>query len=365
MANGRGTVYMRNGQWTINFTVNGKRVREAIGRSRRIAERVLQMRMTEAMENRYFKKRDMGRMPFQELAQMYLDRVVPQMKSARSERIRVLWWMRHFGSRPIGQITRTEIEEFQRHSRVKLRPATVNRNLGRLRRLLNVAVNWGLLEESPMKGLRFLPENNRRHRYLSVPESEKLVKACISPRVRAIAILALHTGLRLGEILNLRFQDIDFPTGLILIRDSKNSQPRHIPADATVVDLLANYPRHPNSDLVFATASGTKLKGIRDGFQNACKRAGLSDLHFHDLRHTFASQWVMAEGSLYLLKEILGHKSIVMTQRYAHLSPQFTRSAVNLLDKIFVKSHQPAQTGSEAVPAQVAVTPASQTQAEA
>ena len=68
MANGRGTVYMRNGQWTINFTVNGKRVREAIGRSRRIAERVLQMRMTEAMENRYFKKRDMGRMPFQELA---------------------------------------------------------------------------------------------------------------------------------------------------------------------------------------------------------------------------------------------------------------------------------------------------------
>ena len=186
MANGRGTVYMRNGQWTINFTVNGKRVRDAIGRSRRIAERVLQMRMTEAMENRYFKKRDMGRMPFQELAQMYLDRVVPQMKSARSERIRVLWWMRHFGSRPIGQITRTEIEEFQRHSRVKLRPATVNRNLGRLRRLLNVAVNWGLLEESPMKGLKFLPENNRRHRYLSVPESEKLVKACISPRVRAI-----------------------------------------------------------------------------------------------------------------------------------------------------------------------------------
>jgi integrase/recombinase XerD len=63
----------------------------------------------------------------------------------------------------------------------------------------------------------------------------------------------------------------------------------------------------------FATANGTKFKGVRDGFKNACNRAGLSDLHFHDLRHTFASQWVMAGGDLYLLKEILGHKSIVMT----------------------------------------------------
>ncbi len=365
MANGRGTVYMRNGQWTINFTVNGKRVRETIGGTRRIAERVLQARLAEAMENRYFKKRDMGRIPFRDLGQLYLDRVVPHMKSARSERIRVLCWMKHFGSRLIGQITRTEIEELQRQSRANLRPATVNRNLGRLRRLLNVAVSWGLLDESPMKNLKFLPENNRRHRYLSVPESENLVNACISPRVCAIVELCLHTGLRLGEILNLRFQDIDFPAGLILIRDSKNGQPRHIPMDSTVVDLLSNYSRHPMSDLVFASASGTKLKSVRDGFKNACNRAGLSDLHFHDLRHTFASQWVMAGGDLYLLKEILGHKSIVMTQRYAHLSPQFTRSAVNLLDKIFVKSPQHLGTVPEAVPAQPPVTPASQARTEA
>jgi integrase len=336
MASGRGTVYMRNGQWTINFTMNGKRVRETIGRTRLIAERVLQMRMAEAMENRYFSKRNLGRMPFREFAELYLERSVPQMKSARSERIRVLCWVRHFGSRPLGQITHFEILELQRQSRARLRPATTNRNLGRLRRMLNVAVEWNLLEESPMKNLKFLAENNRRHRYLSVPESERLIQACVSPRVRAVVHILLHTGMRLGEALNLRWQDIDFSVGLILIRDSKNGQPRHIPMDAAVVDLLNSYPRHPTSDLVFANAHGGKFKGIREGFKNARDRAGLVDLRAHDLRHTFASQWVMAGGDLYLLKEILGHKSILMTQRYSHLSPQFTRSAVNLLDKIFM-----------------------------
>ncbi len=365
MANGRGTVYMRAGQWTIGFTVNGRRVREKIGGNKRFAEMVLKKRMTEALENRYFSKRNFGRMPFREFAQLYLDRIVPQMKSARSERIRVLCWMKHFGSRPLGQITRTEIEEFQRQSRAKQRPATINRNLGRLRRMLNVAVNWGLLEESPMKGLKFLAENNSRHRYLSVPECDRLLQACISPRVRAIVAIALHTGMRLGEILNLRFGDVNFPAGLILIRDSKNGQPRHIPMDATVLDLLTNYPRHPTSDLVFANGSGTRFKGVREGFGNACKRAGLTDLHFHDLRHTFASQWVMAGGDLYLLKDVLGHKSITMTQRYAHLSPQFKKSAVNLLDKIFMtapKCHNPV---SEVIPGQLPVTPASQADAGA
>ena len=216
-----------------------------------------------------------------------------------------------------------------------------------------------------MRLLKFLPENNRRHRYLSVEEADKLVNACISPRVRAVVILALHTGMRLGEILNLRIRDIDFPTGLILIRDSKNSEPRHIPADATVVDLLTNYPRHPDFDLVFATTNGTKLKGVRDGFKNACNRAGISDLHFHDLRHTFASQWMMAGGDLYLLKEILGHKSIVMTQRYSHLSPKFMRSAINVLNKIYASSADEVEILTKVVSSQPLVTAASQTQAEA
>jgi hypothetical protein len=85
MAKGRGTVYMRAGQWVIGFTVNGTRVRETIGPNKHFAEMVLKKRMTEAMENRYFSKRNLGRMPFRDFAGLYLERAVPMMKSARSE----------------------------------------------------------------------------------------------------------------------------------------------------------------------------------------------------------------------------------------------------------------------------------------
>jgi integrase len=360
MAIGRGTLYRRNGQWVINFTVNGTRERRTIGPNRRMAERALQKLMTEAVEGRYFKKRDLGRLPFSEFGQLYLDRVVPHMKSARTERTRVLSWMKHFGSRPLGQITRAEIEEWQRQSRMRVRPATSNRLLGRLRRIFNVAVNWDLLEESPMKNFKMLAENNARHRFLSVEECDRLLRACISPRVRAVVEIALHTGMRLGEILGLCWQDVDFSTGLILIRHSKNGHSRHIPMDSAIVALLKTYPHHQSSDVVFANANGQQFKGVREGFTNACKRARFSDLHFHDLRHTFASQWVMASGDLYLLRDVLGHQAITMTQRYAHLSPQFKRSAVNLLDKIFTSSPTPLSAPSETIPGTIPVTPASQ-----
>src|SRR5947208_11990766 len=100
--------------------------------------------------------------------------------------------------------------------------------------------------------------------------------------------VALHSGIRLGEILNLRWYDLDFSSGFILVRDSKNGESRHVPMDATLFALFRAYPHRPSTDLVFSSSSGGHIVDVRTGFQNACKRAGLIDLHFHDLRHTFA-----------------------------------------------------------------------------
>jgi integrase len=347
MGNGHGSVYLRANLWTIDFTINGRRVREGIGTNRRQAEMVLAKRMSEAIEGRYFSKRNLGLMPFKEFADKYLEEVIPPMRSARSEAIRVRRWVRDLGSRPLGEITRAELETWQRQTRLKCKPSTVNRELGRLRHMLNRAVDWGLLEHNPMKGLKFLRENNARQRYLSLEECERLIEACISQRVRAIVVIALHTGMRLGEILNLRQGELNLSSGLILIPDSKNGEPRHIPMDSTVASLLEEYPRHPCPELVFANKAGGKLSAIRNSFRGACTRAGISDLHFHDLRHTFASHWMMAGGDLYVLKSILGHKSIVMTQRYAHLSPEFKRAAVNRMDNIWKVGAKPP-TGARA-----------------
>jgi len=355
-----GTIYRRGQSWCVGFTVNGRRVRETVGPNKKIAERVLSLRMTQVLENRYFPpNRQLGRMPFKDFAQMYLEREGALLKSIRTERNRVLAWAREFGNRPLGQITRTEIEAWRREKMARCRPATINRDLSRLRRMFSLAVEWELLEESPMAGIRFLRENNARTRYLSLEECQRLIASCMAPHIRAMVSVALHSGMRLGEILNLRWYDLDFSSGFILVRDSKNGESRHVPMDATLFALFRAYPHRLGTDLVFSSPAGGHIVDVRTGFLNSCKRAGLIDLHFHDLRHTFASQFVMSGGDLYILKEILGHKSITMTQRYAHLSPTYKIKAIDRMNTLWAGATPQAST-SEMLPESSSVTAASQ-----
>ena len=225
--------------------------------------------------------------------------------------------------------------------------------------MFSLAVEWELLEESPMAGIRFLRENNARTRYLSLEECQRLIASCMAPHIRAMVSVALHSGMRLGEILNLRWYDLDFSSGFILVRDSKNGESRHVPMDATLSALFRAYPRRLGTDLVFSSRCGGHIVDVRTGFLNSCKRAELTDLHFHDLRHTFASQFVMAGGDLYILKEILGHKSITMTQRYAHLSPAYKAKATDHLNNIWGTTN-PGTSASEAQPGPSYVTAESQ-----
>src|SRR5438067_9426361 len=357
---GSGTIYKRGNSWCVGFVVNGRRVRETVGPNKKIAERVLSLRMTQVLENSYFPpNRQSGRMPFKDFAQMYLEREGALLKSIRTDRNRVLAWAREFGNRPLGQITRTEIEAWRREKMARCRPATINRDLSRLRRMFSLAVEWELLEESPMAGIRFLRENNARTRYLSLEECQRLIASCIAPHIRALVAIALHSGMRLGEILNLCWHDLDFESGFILVRDSKNGEARHVPMDTSLSALLRAYPHRLGTDLVFSSSRGGRIVDVRTRFLNACKRAGLTDLHFHDLRHTFASQFVMAGGDLYILKEILGHKSITMTQRYAHLSPSYKIKAIDRMNTLWAGA-TPQASASEVLPENSSVTAASQ-----
>jgi integrase len=337
----RGTVYKRGDVWTIGFTVGGKRVREAIGTNRQMAEAALKQRVVAAIEGRIFSVRNAGRVPFTEFAETYMTRCISLLKSAKTERERVNYWVREFGNRPIGQITRAELQDWQARKRQTCKPATVNRIMCRLRHMFNRAVDWDLLDQSPMKGIRFLKENNARLRYLSRNECDVLVKSCIKPYLRAIVTVALHTGMRSGEIRSLQWSDLDFETGFLTIRDSKTNEKRHVPMDSTVVELFRAYPRTPGSEFIFTNAAGGRFSWLHHGFRRALVRAGISDFHFHDLRHTFASAWVMAGGDLFALSKILGHHSVTMTQRYAHLSPAYKRAMVDRMEQIWTKPVAP------------------------
>jgi hypothetical protein len=125
----RGTVYLRGKTWTIGYTVGGRRVREAIGTNRQMAEAVLLKRIVQALEGRHFNVRNEGRIPFSEFAATYVERCISVLKSAKTERDRVQYWVRHFATRLIGQITRAELQNWQAQKRQTCKPATVNREL--------------------------------------------------------------------------------------------------------------------------------------------------------------------------------------------------------------------------------------------
>ena len=222
---------------------------------------------------------------------------------------------------------------------------------------LTKAVEWEMVDESILKKVRkakLLEENNKRLRYLSKEECGTLINEC-NKRMKPIVIMALNTGMRRGEILKLQWDNVDLRHGFILLDITKNGERREIPLNGTSKSLLEelkkgnkgnvealhkenndNVTPYPSNNpyVFYDPITGNPYSDLKTGFNSACKRAGIKDFHFHDLRHTFASQLVMAGIDLTTVSRLLGHKSLAMTLRYSHLSPQHMTKAVDVLDNI-------------------------------
>jgi len=194
------------------------------------------------------------------------------------------------------------------------------------------------IEEEALKRVRkvkMLEENNRRMRFLSTEECSSLVDNC-DKHLRPIIITALNTGMRKSEVLNLKWDDVDLKHNFITVRYTKNGEPRQIAINGTLRETLSGIVRRLDVPYVFFdNATGKHYGQVTRSFRTACKRSGITDFHFHDLRHTFASQLVMAGVDLTTVKELMGHKTMAMTLRYSHLAPQHMASAVDVLDKVF------------------------------
>lgn len=217
------------------------------------------------------------------------------------------------------------------------KPATVNRFLATISHMFTKAVEWDMVEEEILKRIRkvkMLPENNKRLRYLSKEECQALINSC-DPHLRPIVISALNTGCRKGEILSMEWEKhVDLRHGFITLDKTKNSDRREVPINDTLRATLQSTTRRLDVPFVFFDpATGSRYKDVKRSFQSALKKAGIKDFKFHDLRHTFASQLVMAGVDITTVKELLGHKDIKMTLRYAHLAPVHKVKAVDILDK--------------------------------
>lgn len=239
--------------------------------------------------------------------------------------------MKTFKKKLITEITTHDLEIYKNKRIGEVKPATVNREVACLKNMFNKAVQWGHLIENPVQTVRLLKEPPGRVRYLNGSEIERLLSHC-AQHIRYIVIVALNTGMRKGEILNLKWQDIDMQNRMIIIKRTKNNEMRMIPINNILHNALNSNDLRSNSQYVFANKNGEKFGDIKTGFRAALRRAGITDFRFHDLRHTFASRLVMAGVDIRTVQTLMGHKDIKMTMRYSHLSNDHIKEAVGRLD---------------------------------
>ena len=244
----------------------------------------------------------------------------------------------YMGDKLTSDISPRDLERYKSSRRATLRAdkpitgATVNRELAILKTAFNKGIEWNLVDSNPVERVKFFSEKDRgRTRYLSTDEKEKLLVAA-SPELRRFIIIAIKTGMRLSEILSLKWTDTDSNANEILVRKSKSGGMRFIPLHPDVVDVLGSLPKH--GQYVFSSARGERFcrsGWVRTQFERVVEKIGMRDFHIHDLRHTFASELVMKGVDIKTVSELLGHSSTRMTERYSHLSPQHKSLAVNLL----------------------------------
>ena len=255
-------------------------------------------------------------------------------QSWKDDQERLQWINGLFGDVALNEISPIHIEKLKsRKLKEGVTRTTVNHYLKTLKRMFNIAIAWGYTDKNPVKGIKFYSEKDaQRDRVLTREEEDRLLGVA-SERLRPILIVALNTGMRKGEILRLKWQDIDLENRIILVKQTKSGKPRTLPINSRLLDeLMWLKKRNRKSQCLFTNSkTGGPLKTIRRSFDAACRDAKLQNFRFHDLRRTFGSRLALAGVDLNRIKELLGHASLKTTEIYLHAELKDIREAVEVL----------------------------------
>lgn len=291
----------------------------------------------------------------------YLEHVLPNKRSPHTryaQNIQLKWWRTRLGNYLISDVTpdliaqaRDELAGGATLRGERRSDATVIRYMAALSHCFTIAKDtWGWAQDNPVRRRGMKPKEPRgRVRFLSRDERERLLEACRASRNKhlyPIVLLALITGMRRGEILGLTWDRVDFARNVVLIEDTKNNDRRAVPIVGPARQILqeqeARYrlKRQQDTNLVFPApfrfGRDTKPVDIQSAWDMAIKRADIKDFRFHDLRHSAASELAMSGATLAEIAEVLGHRSLSVTQRYAHLTEGHTAGVLSrMVDKVF------------------------------
>lgn len=335
---GSGSIFQRGKTWYIAYYVNGEQVKEKIGTAPMVtkgqAELALKARLGEVVQDRYKLEKAKHRIRLLNLVQQYLKWTKENQKSYSREVSISKHFVQFMGDIYIDSISSWDIEKYKsKRKQDSMKPSTVNRELNMLRSMFNRAVEWGQIEKNPLSGVKKLKplkaeDYERKALYISNGVFTKLLNDS-SPNLRNFLTVAKNTGMRVGELVNLKWTDIDFNTKQIKIKESKNFTQRYVPMNCTVYEALNSLDKTVES--VFPYKS---RESASNSWRKVKLRLGLSEYRLHDLRHTFITDLVTRGVDIVTVMEITGHKDIRMLKRYTHPTVSHKIEAVNRLDSI-------------------------------
>ena len=311
----------------VDVWVQGRRIRRIIGQDRKQAEKELKRLEAKALLGDSAGAYGERKIRCLDFAEIYLDhkRATTALTShARYEKgAKILVYA--FGDRLMSKIYPDDLERL-RAARAKAVGAwTVYNEFTTVKEMFRLAVRWGYLHRNPAESLK-VPQGKYRLRYFTEAEEQLLLAFCHQD-IYPIVSLALYTGMRQREILELTWGRVDLNAGTIFLPDPKSKEPQTVFLNEAAIEELRRIPRRPETQRVFSIS--VWMLGYR--FRQACRQAGIKDATFHTCRHTFCSRLIMRGANFRAVQALARHKSPSMTARYTHLRDDFLAETVRLL----------------------------------
>ena len=339
-------------RYTAEIRLKGYPPQAATFKRKTDAKKWIQDTESAIRDGRHFKTVEAKKHTLAELIDRYSKDVLSKKTKAQAKKQeqQLNWFKNRIGYLVLAEVTpavivqcRDELLAGTTSKGTPRTPATVVRYLSALSHAFTIAVNeWQWLDDSPMRKVKKPKEPRGRVRFLDDDERTRLLNACtysINPYLYLCVIIALSTGMRQGELMSLKWQDVNLKDGYLILHQTKNGERRRVPLAGLALSLLKDHAKVRRLDTPLLFPSHTipsKPIELKRAWENALERANIQDFRWHDLRHCTASYLAMNGASLADIAEVLGHKTLAMVKRYSHLSDTHVSSVVESMNiKIF------------------------------
>lgn len=368
-------VYQKNGRWRFEVMINGQRYHRGIPEAtcEKDANKYLTIFKADLLRGKLDLAESIGRKPFSLIADNYIEYANNNLASKGStigmaERFKSLW-----KNKRISEITPELIEKYKKirlntvyHTKTtkdgeiekKISPATINRELGVLSKIFSIAIENKYAKENPVEHVSKLKVPNKLERHLTPEEEDRIIKVCdgdysfmdisvleqeelkkkykdYHKYLKPIILMAILTAMRKSEILNMKWDCVDFKNRTITIVDTKNGSMHTIPLSQRFYDILSEMKsKNPDNIYIFTNPdTNTRYKCFYRGFTSVLRLADVKNFTFHDTRHTSATRMVAKNIPIPVVQSILNHKKIQTTMRYAHTMQEQQAIALEALSK--------------------------------